>query len=271
MVTAELFSIQVCICSIEPVFFKVLKRAALSNRTVRTFVLFLTWWDFMSHQHSGRWRPKGLPGLGLRPSRGKWGDSAQGLLKNAESSGMRNRSWSLLLPWNLHSETCTASITRGLCKGHQFVSTQCPCEYRHCTGYSWCMYTEDFFTNLKISLVNICSDIAFLCIYYTYIAAYVQDIQWLYGFAFSDIKSTPPPTWKSTCAFLYFTAYLFIWLFAVQMSWYVCMFSKIMKTHYWGLQTQERISFMFNLQGILWITDFHVYRNSFYLSHHSFD
>jgi len=39
------------------------------------------------------------------------------------------------------------------------------------------MYREDFFIDLKILVVNICFKIAFLCICYAYIAAYVQDIQ----------------------------------------------------------------------------------------------
>lgn len=43
----------------------------------------------MFHQCSRICRSKGLSGLGLRPSRGKWGDSsAQGLLKGAKK------------PWN---------------------------------------------------------------------------------------------------------------------------------------------------------------------------
>lgn len=69
MVTAKLFSFQVCMCRIEPVFFNV---ADEKKGKGRILVGFFPWWDLMSHQYSGICSNEGLPGLGwLRPRRGK--------------------------------------------------------------------------------------------------------------------------------------------------------------------------------------------------------
>lgn len=71
MVTAKLFSFQVCTCWVEPVFFKVTDEREGNAAAQSGSWWVFPWWGLMSHQYSGVCRSEGLPGFGLRPSRGK--------------------------------------------------------------------------------------------------------------------------------------------------------------------------------------------------------
>lgn len=114
-----------------------------SSSAVRILLGFFPWWDLMCSRIC---QSEGLPGLGLRPSRGKWGDSTQGLLKGAQSWGTRQGSChgSLLQsctvkplvslsPWGYISEIHCGSIQ--CLHGVMHTMWECSC----------CMYMEHFY------------------------------------------------------------------------------------------------------------------------------